>query len=77
MMGEFEAKKRTVSSKSDGMVTMRIAAFFPRTSKLRKRRFCNNTFQNQDMLTVYFSSKIRFKSVLNFSNGFLRIPFEI
>jgi hypothetical protein len=37
-MGEFEAKKRTVSSKSDGIVTMRIAAFFPSHFKTKKKK---------------------------------------
>jgi hypothetical protein len=38
MMREFEAKKRTVSSKSDGMVTMRIAASFSSRFKTKKKK---------------------------------------
>ena len=37
MMREFEAKKRTVSSKSEGMVTMRIAASFSSQFKKKKK----------------------------------------
>jgi hypothetical protein len=47
-----------------------LQLLFPRTSKLRKRRIFNNTFQNQNMFTVSFSSEIRFQFVQLFKQFF-------
>lgn len=38
MMREFEVKKRTVSTKSEGMITMRIAASFASSFKVEKEK---------------------------------------
>ncbi|XP_045176606.1 heat shock 70 kDa protein 12A-like [Mercenaria mercenaria] len=56
MMREFEAKKRTLSSQSDGMITMRIAASFASQFKTKKGK----DLQEQVSSTIY-AGRVNFR----------------